>query len=202
MAYTSRSLPARQAILGAARSVFAAEGFDRTTIRAVAALAGTDPAMVMRYYVNKEGLFAAAVDVDLSLPPTTDPVDWGAALGEHFVASWEGPGADGTLQILLRSAGGSPAVADRVREIFAEQVVIAVAAGRQESAASSALRAGRIATYVLGTALCRYVLRLPPMADWDGPTLAHQLGSVIQGFLDDKPAAITRTAVPASPGTP
>ncbi|MCU1594221.1 MAG: transcriptional regulator, TetR family, partial [Frankiales bacterium] len=44
----------------AAQELFAELGFERTTIRAVAARAGIDPALVMQYYGNKEGLFAAA----------------------------------------------------------------------------------------------------------------------------------------------
>src|SRR4051794_38214336 len=58
----------RAAILSAARAEFHRHGYDRTSIRAVAATAQIDPSMVMRYYGSKEGLFAAAVDVDLQLP--------------------------------------------------------------------------------------------------------------------------------------
>ena len=48
------------AILEAARAQFAEHGFDKTTVRSVAAAAGIDPALVMQYYGNKEGLFAAS----------------------------------------------------------------------------------------------------------------------------------------------
>ncbi len=58
----------RANILAAARERFAAEGYERATIRAIAADAGIDPALVMRYYGNKAGLFAAAADFDLQLP--------------------------------------------------------------------------------------------------------------------------------------
>ena len=50
----------RAAILAAARERFAQDGYERATIRAIAADAAIDPAMVMRYYGNKEKLFAAA----------------------------------------------------------------------------------------------------------------------------------------------
>ena len=58
----------RLAILQAAKAEFAEHGYDRANIRAIAAIASIDPSMVMRYFGNKEGLFAAAVDVDLRLP--------------------------------------------------------------------------------------------------------------------------------------
>src|SRR3954447_6159444 len=61
-------------ILGAARELFAEGGFERTTIRAVAARAGVDPALVMQYYGNKEHLFGCAArwsDVGERLPTAT-----------------------------------------------------------------------------------------------------------------------------------
>ena len=61
----------RRAILQAAREQFHDLGYDGASIRSIAALADIDPSMVMRYYGSKEGLFAAAVDVDLRLPDLT-----------------------------------------------------------------------------------------------------------------------------------
>ncbi|MDG4862133.1 helix-turn-helix domain containing protein, partial [Streptomyces sp. T-3] len=60
-----RSDATRAAILAAARERFAADGYERATIRAIARDAGIDPSMVMRYYGNKEGLFSAAAEFDL-----------------------------------------------------------------------------------------------------------------------------------------
>ena len=48
--------------------MFAARGFERTTIRAVAAAADVDASMVMRYFQSKAGLFTAAVSTDLQVP--------------------------------------------------------------------------------------------------------------------------------------
>ena len=53
-----RSAGTRRAILDAARSAFAAHGYDQTTIRGVAAAAGVDASMVMRYFGSKAWLFA------------------------------------------------------------------------------------------------------------------------------------------------
>src|SRR5215213_4595441 len=117
----------RAAILSAARERFAAAGYDRTTIRAVAADAGIDPALVMRYFVNKEKLFAAAADFDLRLPDLRAlPGDRiGAALVEHFVDRWE---ADDTFMALLRSSVSQEAAASRVRAVLAGQVAPTIAA--------------------------------------------------------------------------
>ena len=68
-----RSDATKAAILAAAREQFAASGYQAATIRAIAAAAAIDPAMVMRYFGNKEALFAAAAEFDLRLPDVEPP---------------------------------------------------------------------------------------------------------------------------------
>ena len=63
-----RSEGTRRAILDAARNLFAARGYEQTTIRAVAGRADIDASMVMRYFGSKAGLFAAAATLDLDAP--------------------------------------------------------------------------------------------------------------------------------------
>ena len=93
----------RARILEAARQRFAADGYDRATIRAVAADAGIDPSLVMRYFGNKQGLFLAAAEFDLRIPDLrkVPRKSVGTALAEHFVGRWEG---DDILVALLRTA--------------------------------------------------------------------------------------------------
>ncbi|NIR34980.1 MAG: helix-turn-helix transcriptional regulator, partial [Actinobacteria bacterium] len=50
----------RAAILDAARAVFGELGFERATIRRIAASADVDPGLVLHYFGTKQGLFAAA----------------------------------------------------------------------------------------------------------------------------------------------
>jgi AcrR family transcriptional regulator len=124
MPFTDRSAPSRAAILAAARSLLADRGYDATTIRAVAAEAGVDPAMVMRYYGSKDGLFAAATDIDLALPSPEDvPADQlGRVLAGHVLRRWEGELADELVTLLLRSAGSHDAAAEQLRTVFGRQV--------------------------------------------------------------------------------
>ena len=58
----------RADILAAARARFGAEGYERTTLRGVAADVGVDPALVIRYFGSKQDLFAAAAEFTLDLP--------------------------------------------------------------------------------------------------------------------------------------
>jgi AcrR family transcriptional regulator len=179
-----RSDATRAAILRAARERFAADGYERATIRAIAADAGIDPAMVMRYYGSKERLFAAAAEFDLRLPDLTGvpPDDVGRVLIAHFLDRWE---EDEALVAILRAAATNEAAAERLRAIFAEQLCTLVAAVLPQGtpAAEVAERAGLTASQVLGMALCRYILRLPPVATMDRATVIDWLGPTLRRYL-------------------
>src|ERR1700737_926978 len=85
----------KAAILSAARERFAAVGDEAATIRAIAADAGIDPAMVMRYFGSKDQLFAAAAEFDLRFPgfAGVEHVHLGAAVVRHFLDPWGGEDA-------------------------------------------------------------------------------------------------------------
>lgn len=51
----------KQRILDAARDHFMRSGYEKATVRGIAAEAGVDVAMVYYFFGNKEGLFNAAV---------------------------------------------------------------------------------------------------------------------------------------------
>lgn len=178
-----RSDATKEAILAAARERFAGDGYERATIRAIAADAGIDPAMVMRYFGNKEKLFATAAEFDLKLPDVTGvpPEQLGRRLAAHMVDRWDG---DETLMALLRAAVTHQAAADRMREIFAAQLGPAIVAIAPDDAP---VRAGLIATQVLGFTLTRYVLRLPPVAAMDKDTVVAWLGPTLQRYLTGSP---------------
>jgi AcrR family transcriptional regulator len=175
-----RSDRTRAAILTAARERFAADGYERATIRAIAADAAIDPAMVMRYFGNKEKLFAAAAEFDLRLPDLSAvPAEQvGAALTNHFLDRWED---DESLKALLRASVTNEIAAERMRQLFADQLGPVIAALADPTSAPT--RAGLVATQALGFALCRYVLALPPVAAltreeavaWLGPTITRYL---------------------------
>lgn len=177
-----RSDRTRAGILTAARERFAADGYERATIRAIAADAAIDPAMVMRYFGNKEKLFAAAAEFDLRLPDLSrlPREEVGAALTNHFLDRWE---EDESLQALLRASVTNEVAAERMRQLFAEQLgpLIRSLVGPAEAAT----RAGLVGTQALGFALCRYVLALPPVVAltreeavaWLAPTINRYLSA-------------------------
>ncbi|MDV3130101.1 TetR family transcriptional regulator [Mycobacterium sp. 21AC1] len=171
----------KAAILAAARERFAADGYERATIRAIAADADIDPAMVMRYYGNKERLFAAAAEFDLDLPDLSQVPrqQVGATLAAHFVERWE---RDEALLILLRAGVTNEAVAERMRTIFAAQLAPAIAKA-VANAHDAPQRASLVASQVLGMALCRYVLAFGPLAAMSRQEVVHWIGPTLQRYL-------------------
>jgi AcrR family transcriptional regulator len=185
MAFTDRSRPAREAILRAARTRFATEGYDRATVRGIAADAGIDPSMVMRYFGSKRELFALATEFDLELPDLTGVPreELGRRMAEHLLKRWED---DDGLKILLRTAVTDGDAAARMRSIFARQLTPTVAAVADDPA-TVPTRAGLISAQALGVALTRYVLCLPPVVALAPAELAGWLAPSFQRYLVGSP---------------
>ena len=180
-----RSERTKAAILRAAREHFATHGYERATIRAIAADAGFDPALVMRYFGNKAKLFAVAASFDLRLPDLAGVPrgQIGAALVGHFLERWEN---DDALQALLRAAVSNKVAAARMRAIFGSQLVPAVARLSGDGALAAS-RAGLVASQMLGLALSRYVLRLPAVVALGRAAVIRWLGPTIQRYLTGGP---------------
>lgn len=171
----------RRRILTAARRKFAEVGYERATIRAIARDADIDPSMVMRYYGNKAGLFAAASEIEVHAPDLTHfpREEAGARLVRHFVERWE---CDETLTAMMRVGVTNEAGAERMRGVFAEQirpVLTAVCPVPEEAPTRAAL----IASQILGMALCRYVLHLPPAVGLSHDEVIAWLAPTVQRYL-------------------
>ena len=180
---TRKSERTRGAILKAAQELFAELGYARTTVRDVASRAAIDPAMVMRYFGSKDALFARATAIDLKLPDLTKtaPEQFGDTLIRHFLDIWEGPSSNGTLIILLRTSASDEDIAAKTREVFAGQVLPMLA--RVAGSGELATRAGLISTQLLGLALCRYVLKVPPVVAMTPERIIACFGPLLQRHI-------------------
>ncbi len=179
----TKSERTRAAILAAARDHFGRLGYDRASIRAIAAQASIDPSMVIRYFTSKQALFAEAVDVDLMMPDLSavPPARCGRLLVEHFLNRWEGELSDDVLVILLRTAVTDEHVAQRLRAVFTGQVAQALRA--VVGGDDLDRRAGLVASQMMGIAMTRYLLRLPGMADRSTAGLVADVAPTVQRYL-------------------
>src|SRR6201990_280482 len=169
----------RADILAAARRRFGAEGYERTTLRAVAADVGVDAALVIRYFGSKQNLFAAAADFTIELPDLSglDPDDVANILLERFFAVWE---EDETFVALLRAAMTSQLAADALRQVFARQIAPKLVTATPDHPVQ---RAGLTGAFVIGLAMTRYVLVNPPVAQLSRGELCRWAAPVVPQLL-------------------
>jgi AcrR family transcriptional regulator len=180
---TRKSDRTRAAIEAAAKKLFAAKGFEHTTVRDIAAEARIDPSMVIRYFGSKDALFARVAEFDLRLPNLSeiDRARIGEAIVRHFLEVWEVDHDQVGLAILLKSASSNEFALQKLKGIFAAQVVPALA--RVVDASSLPRRAALVASQLLGLALTRYVLKLPPVVQLPRETIVSEVGRTLQRYI-------------------
>ena len=178
-------MQAREAILGAARRQFAAQGYDGATMRAIARDASVDPALVSYYFGSKSGLFVESLQlpvnparaIDAMLAEATD--DLGERLVTRFLEVWDNPVSGEPIINVLRSASSRPEI---LREFVERQIVPRIAAALEGPDAK--LRASAFASQMLGLAMVRYVLRVEPLASAEPPQLVALIGPTLQRYID------------------
>jgi AcrR family transcriptional regulator len=164
----------RASILEAARFLFRDNGYQRTTIRAIARRAGVDPALVMQHFGSKEVLFNEASDITFDLADALPgPQD---ELGERilrYLLDQLDREPDATLSA-LRSMLTHDQAAENVRCAFlddaAEKIAAALPAGEGE------LRSGLICTMLVGLMVTRHLLKIDAVATSSTDQLVDLLG--------------------------
>jgi len=177
----------REALISAAREVFTEQGYDGATVRAIAAKAGVDAAMVNHWFGGKEGLFGEAV-LKLPFNPqeiidvilAADPSDIGEAIVRTFLNRWDTTGG-GVFTALMRSVTSHDEAATMLRDIFLKlvfkQVIGKMAPDNHE------FRATLVATQLVGMGMVRYVAHFEPMASADIDTVAAAIAPTIQRYI-------------------
>jgi AcrR family transcriptional regulator len=185
-------LSARDDIIRAAQETFAQEGYDGTSLRAVARAAGVDAALIHHYFDGKAGLFMAAMALPFdprqvqlgadAASPSTLP---GAAVVEGFLTMWDlAEGTGSSFVSCVGAMAASPAVADAMREFVRARVWQHIPPIEGESEETTDARRALVASQLMGLAYARYVLRVPPISTaspseigrWVGPTLERYGG--------------------------
>lgn len=197
----------REQILTAAGELFSELGFERTTMRKVAARADVDPALIHHYFVNKEGLLAAAlvlpVDAGALLAGLdADPEHAGEAVVRRVLGVWESdPETRRRLLGLIRVGLSHEYAAGVLRDLLGRTVLTALASVVAEDHRS--FRAALAGSQMGGLLLGRYVLGIPGVRDATPEQLALAIGPVLQHYLTGPiggaPGAGLAPAVTAAP---
>ncbi len=171
------------AILDAARELFAELGYERTTIRGVASRAGVDPALVMQYFGNKEGLFGASAkwigEHESILAATSDTLA-AAALDDLFGRFEDGPDRDSAVA-LMRACLTHPTAAAVMRdEVMCER---AAAVADVIGGDDAELRAGLVGACIIGLGMARYLLELPAVTHADRADIVRILEPALRAII-------------------
>ncbi len=169
----------RADILSAARRRFATDGYERTTLRSIAADVGVDAALVTRYFGSKQDLFATATEFKIELPDLTgvDPDDIADLLLPRYFAVWE---EDHRFLALLRAAGTSRVAADTLNQTLATHVAPVLNTATPDNHLQ---RTALTDAFVIGLAMTRSILANPPMVGLSREELSRWAGPVFQQLL-------------------
>ena len=179
---------ARTRLLAAARSRFADQGLHATTLRAIAADAGVDVALISHYFGSKSGLFTAAMELpELATSVVTDalsedPARRGEVLTRDFLRLWEDPETADAMRVVCLAALTEPDARVALRGVMA---------GDLQSPALRALSDDQITSlstamsYLLGVATCRCLVRTPVLATLELEELVERVAPAVQLQLED-----------------
>jgi AcrR family transcriptional regulator len=165
-------------VLTEARRLFSELGYDRTTIRAIATAAQTDPGLVIRYFGSKDELFARAAQLPPDEPVTGPP----GQVAERLLASLIGKlESEPTAALaMLRSMLTLPEAATEVRAALDQHQ-------RQLSESlevpDGPLRTALYGAIVLGVVAGRYLLKLDGLADAPPDEIADVLRPCIRALV-------------------
>jgi len=179
----------REAIAAAARAQFAERGYDRTSLRSVAADARVDPTLVSHFYGTKQELFVAVVGLPFD-PAAVLPRLLGgdrSAVGERLARFILGllETEEGRRRVtgLIRSAASEPEAARLVREIVTRDVFTPIV--ESLGVDDAPLRASLVGAQVVGLVMARHVVAVEPLASTDADTLARAIGPNLQRLLTE-----------------
>ncbi|KQH79046.1 TetR family transcriptional regulator [Mycobacterium gordonae] len=186
----------RDRILSSARELFAVNGFDRTSIRAVARAAGVDSALVHHYFGTKEQLFAAAIHIPVDPMQVIGPLlevpveELGCKLPSLLLPLWDselGAGLIATLRSLI--SGDDVGLA---RSFLQEIVGGAVGSRVDDPPGTGKLRTQFVASQLMGVVMARYIIKVEPFASLLTEQIVATIAPNLQRYLTgDLPEGLT-----------
>ena len=177
----------REAIREAAARLFAERGYDRTSMRAIAATAGVDQKLVAHFFSTKQRLFVEVFtppfDPAIAIPEVFagDRAEIGERLARFFLAVLEDPEGRRRLTGLIRAAASEPEAARMVRDLISREVLarIVEALGVEDAD----VRASLVGSQVVGLAMARYIVGVEPLASMPADAVAAAIAPNLQRYL-------------------
>ncbi|MFJ8044685.1 TetR family transcriptional regulator [Kitasatospora sp. NPDC096147] len=177
----------RRTVLEAARAEFAARGYEKASMRAIARAAGVDAALLHHYFGTKDQLFLAALELPVDPRAVVeralagDPAGVGGRVADFVLDLWEQPGVLDRLLALIRAAATTEQVAALMRGFVTAELIGRIAAALEVERPE--LRAELMFSQIVGLAMARYVVRIEPLASAPREELHPLLARTFQNYL-------------------
>ncbi len=177
----------RDRILTSARKLFAENGIERTSIRAVAKAASVDAALVHHYFGTKQQLFAAAIHLPINpmevlLPLRETPVEeLGVKLPSLLLPLWDselGAGLIATLRALI--AGTEVSLA----RSFLQEIIGGEIGSRVDNPPGTGkMRTQFVASQLMGVVMARYIVKIEPFASLPIEQIVQTIAPNLQRYF-------------------
>jgi AcrR family transcriptional regulator len=177
----------RQLILDTARQHFAELGYDRTTLRGIAAAAEVDVALVSHFFSGKQRLFAeaAALPYDpavvLARLLTGPREQIGRRLAEQVLDLLEDPASRRQMIALIRAAASEEEAAEQIRKRINRELLVPIATGL--GSPDAPLRAALTGSQVVGLVMTRHIVGIEPLAHTSREQLVAAIAPTLQRYL-------------------
>ncbi len=193
----------REAVLAAAKRRFATDGYEKTTLRAIATDAHVDPSMVLYLFGSKADLFRESLrlllDPDMLVAALTgstdDDPDIGTRMVRTYLRIWEAPESGPTKVAMLQSATSNSDAHEAFRT-FMQNYVLTAVSGVLGGGEQARLRAMLAASQLVGVAVLRYVMNVAPLATLSGDELVRLIAPTVTRYLTADAAEL---GLPPSP---
>lgn len=180
----------RNDIVTTARRLFADSGYDKTSVRDIAAGAGVDPALIRHYFGSKAELFRSTMGWPFDPAEISERIARGdrRKIGERltrvFFAAWEQPDSRASLLAILRGAATHEESATLVRQFIQGQLYPEMA--KLLSGSDPELRIDLAMAQLLGIAYLRHVLQVKPIASAPVDELIARVTPVVTAHLSSR----------------
>jgi AcrR family transcriptional regulator len=180
----------RDAVLSAAKQRFATEGYEKTTLRTIARDAHVDPSMVLYLFGSKEELFRESLrlilDPEVLVAALTgaadDDPDIGTRMVRTYLRIWETPDTAASMRAMLQSATSNTDANDAFRG-FMQNYVLTAVSGALGGGEQARLRAMLAASNLVGTAVLRYIIQVPPLATLSADEVVALIAPTVTRYL-------------------
>jgi AcrR family transcriptional regulator len=167
--------------------LFARNGIDKTSIRAIAAAADVDPALVHHYYGSKTQLFAAAIHIPIDPMQIIGPLqqipveEIGYTLPSLLLPLWDSEMGKGFIATLRSILAGSDT--SLVRSFLQEVIAKEVGSRVDNPPGSGPIRVQFVASQLVGVVMARYILELDPFKSLPVEQIAETIAPNLQRYL-------------------